>query len=87
VNEGVDRTDQPPPTVNVGAGIGLAGRYHGFEWPSTVLLSAQFPVARFVVVEVRADRHLIYLSGSGGSIAVKPRLSFLSCSSIGLRNP
>ena len=35
----------------VGAGVGLAGRYHGFDWPQTILVSAQFPIARFVVVE------------------------------------
>lgn len=48
--------DDPPPTVNVGAGIGLAGRYLGIEWPSTVLLSAQFPLTRFVVVEATGTR-------------------------------
>ena len=40
----------------VGAGVGLAGRYHGLEWPQTFLVSAQFPIARLVVVEATATR-------------------------------
>ena len=40
----------------VGAGIGVAGRYHGVEWSPTFLASAQVPVARFVVVEATATR-------------------------------
>ena len=48
--------DQPPPTVNVGAAIGMAGRYLGFDWPSSALLSAQFPVSRFLVVEATATQ-------------------------------
>jgi len=53
---GQTTVDYPPPTVNVGAGIGLAGRYLGIEWPSAVLLSAQFPLTRFVVVEATGTR-------------------------------